>query len=231
MDRLKLDNGIELFKMALCQYIGVDYQPGISFSDTIPEVVKPQLIYTDHQQALLKRSEYNLLQKSTEAEKFKTKMKRGEYMPQFGVGAGAQYLDIRDDDGSGYGMVFGTIRIPISGWWEACHKLKERRFIEEQNKNEVTDHTEKLLLQMQQVRNTLDEAYKQTQLAEMSKQQAEENLRVNRDHYEAGLINVSDMLDAQAQLQQSCDQYTDALTQYQIVKVNYLQITNILSDK
>ena len=226
MDRLKLANGIELAKMALCQYIGVAYQPGISFSDTIPVVIQPQLIYTDHQQALLKRPEYGLLQKSTEAEKYQTKMKRGEYMPQVGVGVGAQYLDIIDDDGgSGYGMVFGTVSIPVSGWWEASHKLKERRIIEEQNRNTVTDHTEKLLLQMQQARNTLDEAYKQVQLAGVSVQQAEENLEVNRDHYDAGLIDVSDMLDAQAQFQQSYDQYTDALTQYQVTKVNYLQIT------
>jgi len=225
MDHLKLANGIELAKMALCQYIGVDYQSGIRFSDTIPAAVQPRLIYVDHQQALPGRPEYQLLQKSTEAEKYQTRLTRGSYLPQVAVGAGVDYLDIMGDDGSGYGMVFGTVSIPISGWWEASHKLKERRVIEEQNKNTVNDNTEKLLLQMQQARNTLDEAYEQVQLANVSVQQAEENLEVNRDHYDAGLIEVSDLLDAQAQFQQSHDKYIDALTNYQVTRVNYLQMT------
>ncbi len=225
MNRLKLANGIELSKMALCQYIGVDYDMDISFSDTIPGTIQPAQIYEDHHQALLRRPEYRLLQKSMEAEKYQTRMTRGGYLPQVGVGAGALYLDIMDEDGSGYGMVFGTVNIPLSGWWEASHKMKERRLAEEQNSNMVTDHTEKLLLQMQQARNTLDEAYEQVQLAKVSVRQAEENLEVNRDHYDAGLTDVSDMLDAQAQYQQSHDKYVEALTQYQVTKVNYLQLT------
>ncbi|MEN6457100.1 MAG: efflux RND transporter permease subunit [Prolixibacteraceae bacterium] len=225
MDHLKLANGIELARMALCQYIGVDYDPDISFSDTTPEIIQPGQIYADHHQALLRRPEYRLLQKSTEAEKYQTRITRGGYLPQVGIGAGAQYLDIVDEDGYGNGMIFGTVSIPLSGWWEASHKMKERRLAEEQNNNMVTDNTEKLLLQMQQARNTLDEAYEQVQLAEVSIRQAEENLEVNRDHYDAGLTDVSDMLDAQAQYQQSHDKYVEALTQYQITKVNYLQIT------
>jgi outer membrane protein TolC len=225
MSHLALANGIELAKMALCQYAGVDYSPGISFSDTIPAAIQPQLVYVDHQQAVLQRPEYRLLQKSTEAEKYQTKMTRGGYMPQVGIGAGAQYLDIMDDDGSGYGVVFGTVNIPISGWWEASHKLKQRHVIEEQNKNTVDDNTKKLLLQMQQALNTLNEAYEQVRLAGVSIQQAEENLEVNRDHYEAGLIEISDLLDAQAQFQQSHDQYVEALTQYQVTLTNYLQMT------
>jgi outer membrane protein TolC len=101
--------------------------------------------------------------------------------------------------------------------------MKERRLKEEQNRNLVADNTEKLLLQMQQARNTLDEAYQQVQLAEVSIRQAEENLKVNRDNYDAGVINASDMLEAQAQLQQSYDQHTDALDTLSVTKVNYIQ--------
>jgi len=39
------------------------------------------------------------------------------------------------------------------------------------------------------------------------------------------MVNISDLLDAQAQLQQSTDLYVDALTQLKLAKVNYLQIT------
>ena len=103
--------------------------------------------------------------------------------------------------------------------------MKEHRIREEQNKNKVNDTNEKLLLQMQQGQNLLSEAYKQVQLAKKSVSQAEENLRVNQNNYDAGMVNVSDVLDAQAQLQQSHNAYTDAFTQYRIAKVNYLQVT------
>ena len=121
------------------------------------------------------------------------------------------------------GMVFGSVNIPISGWWEASHKLKERRLREEQNANMVNDNTEKLLLQMQQARNSLDEAYQQVQLAEAAIRQAEENLKVSRDNYEAGMVNVSDMLEAQALVQSSNDNLTNFGCNYQIAKAKYLQ--------
>ncbi len=226
MNRLKLANGIVLSKMALCQYAGITYHPEISFADSLAAANNPLLIYTDHQQALANRAEYQLLQKSTEAEEYQTRMQRGEYLPQLGVGVGGQYLDkVMGDKNSTYGMVFGTVNIPISGWWEASHKLKERRIKEEQNQNMVADNTGKLLLQMQQARNTLDEAFQQVQLAEISIRQAEENLKVNRDNYEAGTVTVSDMLEAQAQLQQSHDRFTDTLAEYQLSKANYLRVT------
>jgi outer membrane protein TolC len=152
-------------------------------------------------------------------------MQRGEYLPEVAIGVGALYLDIMDDSGDGFGMAFGNISVPISGWWEAKHKMKERRIKEEQNRNMVNDSNEKLLLQMQQGRNRLNEAYKQLQLAKVSIEQADENLRLNQNSYEAGMVNVSDVLDAQAQLQKSHDDYTEALMQYKVASVNYLQIT------
>jgi outer membrane protein TolC len=225
INRVQLKNGIILAKMAFCQYIGVLYNPEINFTNNLDQTEPPQLLYTDHKEALLDRADYKLLQKSTEAEKYQTKLQQGEYMPQVGVGVGAQYLDIMNGKGTGYGMVFGSVNIPISGWWEASHKLKERRFKEEQNQNMVTDNTEKLLLQMQLARNTLDEAFKQVQLAESSIAQAEENLKVSHDNYIAGLINVSDLLEAQALLQSSKDKLVNFRGNYQIAKAKYLQVT------
>jgi len=225
MNHLRLSNGIEMAKMALCQYIGAEYQKGMAFTDELPEADDPQSVLTDHLKALPNRSEYQLLQKSTEAEKFQTKMQRGEYMPQIAVGVGAQYLDVMDDNASTVGMVFGTVRIPISGWWEASHKMKERKLKEMQNQNMVSDNTEKLLLQMQQASNSLTEAFQQVSLAQESVKQAGENLKVNNDNYRAGIINISDMLDAQAQLQSSKEMYIDAVTQYHLSEMNYLQVT------
>ena len=224
MNRLKLENGIVLSKMALCQHIGISYNPSIRFAENPVSPDDPYMIYTDHQQALTKRSEYQLLQKSTEAEKYQTKMQLGEYMPQLGVGVGAMYLDILDGKSSTAGMVFGSVNIPISGWWEGSHKMKERRLKEEQNRNTVADNIEKLLLQMQQARNTLDEAYQQMQLAKISIRQAEVNLKVCHDNYVAGIINISDLLEAQALAQSSNENMITIQCNFHIAKAKYLQL-------
>ena len=143
----QLTNGTELAKMAFCQYIGIEYNENINFTDDVKIDGMPEQYYTDHNEALKNREEYMMLQKSSEAEEYMTRMQRGEYLPQVAIGAGALYLDIMDDSGDGYGMAFGTLSLPISGWWEAKHKLKERRIKEEQNRNMVNDTNEKLLLQ------------------------------------------------------------------------------------
>jgi multidrug efflux pump subunit AcrB/outer membrane protein TolC len=225
MNRVKLSNGIILAKMAFCQYIGVLYHPEISFADDFGTLESPLLKYTDHQQTLPGRAEYKLLKKSTEAEKLQTTMLKGEYMPQFGVGAGAIYMDVMDDKSTTTGMIYSSIKIPISGWWEASHKLKERQFKEEQNQNMVADVSEKLLLQMQQAWNALDEAYQQVQLSEVSIKQAEENLKVSHDNFKAGMVTVSDLLEAQALLQSSIDNLTSSRSSYQVAMAKYLQVT------
>jgi len=227
MNRLKLENGIVLSKMALCQLIGISYNQSIRFAENPISPDNPQMIYTDHQLALTKRSEYQLLQKSTETEKYQTKMLLGEYMPQLGVGVGAMYLDVLDGKSSTAGMVFGSVNIPISGWWEGSHKMKERRLKEEQNRNTVADNIEKLLLQMQQARNALDEAYQQMQLAKISIRQAEVNLKVCHDNYAAGILNVSDLLEAQAIAQSSKENMISIQCNYQVAKTRYLQLTGM----
>jgi len=225
MNLLKLKNGLNLAKMALCQYIGIIYSEELNFTDGLGDAREPQFFYTDHEQALENRAEFQLLKKSAEAEKYQTRMRRGEYLPQLGIGAGGLYLDVMDGKSTTTGMVFGTLKIPVSGWWEASYKMKERSFKEQQNRNMVADHTEKLLLQMQQSRNTLEEAYQQVKLAEISVSQSEENLKVSRDHFSAGLISVSDMLEAQAMVQASKDNLIAARCGYRLAVTTYLQVT------
>lgn len=70
------------------------------------------------------------------------------------------------------------------------------------------------MLQTQKAWQDFTDAYKQVLLSEEAKSQAEENLKINQDSYDNGLTNVSDLLEAQAILQQSNDQLTDAIAGY-----------------
>ena len=91
--------------------------------------------------------------------------------------------------------------------------------------NNFRNNAELLILQMEKAWQDLTDAYKQYLLSEESKQQAEENMKVNDDSYKNGLIAVSDLLEAQALLQQTQNQLTEAKANYIIKKTNYLQVT------
>jgi outer membrane protein len=225
LNKSKLDNGKKLATMAFCQHIGVPYDSTITLKDELTVKEIPQSIYVENTEALKNRNEYSLLELSVEAEKLQTKMKLGEYLPQAGIGVSGMYMKFDEGKDRTLGMVFGTISVPISNWWGGSHELQERSIKEEIAENNFKNNSELLILQMEKAWQDLTDAYKQYLLSEESKTQAEENMKVNDDSYKNGLINVSDLLEAQALLQQTQDQLTDATASYIVKRTTYLQVT------
>ena len=83
--------------------------------------------------------------------------------------------------------------------------------IEQQKAEEqLVDNSELLKIRMQKAWNDVEESHQQLQIAQRSIEQAEENLRLNRDFYRAGTSKMSDLLEAQLLYQQSLDRRTDA---------------------
>ncbi len=225
LNKSKLENGRKLATMAFCQHIGIPYDSTLTLIDSLAVDGSPQLIYVENAEALKNRSEYYLLQASVRAEELQSYMKLGEYLPQAGIGVGGLYMKLDENKDRTFGMAFGTVSIPISGWWEASYTLQERSIKENIAQNNLKDNSELLMLQMQKAWQDFSDAYKQVLLSEESKAQAEENLKINDDSYKNGLIAISDLLEAQALLQQIQDQLTDAKTNYATKKTFYLQVT------
>lgn len=225
LNKSKVENGKALATMALCQHIGIAYDPAIELEDQLVVDGPPEPYHVDHQAALKGRPEFRLLEASVRAEELKTRIKLGEYLPQAGVGVAGLYMKMDETKGRTNGMVFGTVSIPISGWWEASHALGEQKAREEIAQNSMKDNADLLLLQMEKAWQDLTDADKQLKLCRESEAQAQENLRVNQDSYDNGLINVSDLLEAQALQQQARDRLTDAMAEYRVKLVYYLQVT------
>jgi outer membrane protein len=225
LNKSKLSNGIELAQMAFCQYLGLplDSQPILKDSLAIGE--SPQSLFVENSQVLKNRNEYKLLELSVRAEKLQTRITRGQYLPQVAIGADYQYLKFDESKGRTFGMIYGTLSMPISGWWGGSHELNKRKQEEQIAENSFNDNSEKLLLQMEKTWQDLGDAYTQYQLSEETKEQATENMKVNQDSYDNGLTAVSDLLEARALLQQAEDQLIEAKTNYLILKTKYLQVT------
>ena len=91
--------------------------------------------------------------------------------------------------------------------------------------DQLVDESQLLVLRMQNAWNALNNAYKQIGIARLTIEQAEENLRMNKDLYSAGTCTMTDLLEAQTLYQQGRDKYVEAFTEYEIKKREYLQAT------
>ena len=220
--KLKIRNGLSLVRMLLSQYCGLrDTSFAISYqTDAIPPLSTKQ----DHQQALLATAEYQLLGKQVEAANLQKKIAIGQNLPSVAVGAGYNYHNLLENNRS-FGMVFATVSVPISAWWGGSHAIKRKKLEQQQAQEQLADNAELLKIKMQSAWNSVEESYQQLQLAQLSIEQAEENLRLNRDYYNAGITKMSDLLEAQMLYQQSCDKRTDAFADYQNKLLEYRQAT------
>jgi outer membrane protein TolC len=193
--------------------------------DEWPAIESPDRFYVDPLSVLQSRTEYRLLEKAVQAARLQTRLKRGEFLPEVGVGMRSMIVKLDEADRRNHNVFFGSISVPISDWIAGAAEIKEHRLKEEIARNDLKDRSELLLLQMQKAWQDFGDSYQQVQLAEESKMQAEENVKVNEDSYRNGLTSVSDLLEAQALLQQTCDQLTDSRVEYMIKKTRYLQVT------
>ena len=218
--RLKLQNGISIVRLLLSQYCGLrDTSFVISYRTDAQSLL---LSRQDHNHALLGTAEYQLLGKQVEAADLQKKLAVGQNLPSVAVGAGYNYHNLLDNNHT-FGMVFATVSVPISDWWGGSHAIKRRKIEHQQAQEQLADNAELLKIRMQNAWNGVEEAYQQVLLAQRSIEQAEENLRLNRDYYRAGTSKMSDLLEAQMLYQQSCDKHTDAFAEYQNKLLEYKQ--------
>ena len=80
---------------------------------------------------------------------------------------------------------------------------------------------EQMLLELAQAANNLDEAQLECEIAERSLAQADENRRVSRSQYEAGMESLSDHLEAQTLWQQAWQTHVESRYQLYLKYIAY----------
>ena len=226
-NQVKVENGIRLSNQALCQLIGLEMQSILTLTDTLGDFsAMPNWGPVDNQPAVLGRKEKQLLDLQVDAEKLKKKMALGETLPHVTVGGTASYGNLIFDHFTANALAFATLQVPLTGWWEASHKLKQQDILIQKAENERADFIQKMYLETMQAWNNLDDAYNQYQLARLALQDAEANLHDVKADYDAGLVPVSELLEAQTLLLQAQNQRTDALIDLKIKAERYKALTN-----
>lgn len=223
---LKVENGIKLSTMFICQLIGIEYNENLTFRDNLPKRMNPEkLSEADVKNAVCRRRESQLLELQIQAEKLKKDIAIGESSPHLIVGASASYGNPVFDHFSANAMAFATLQVPLTGWWETAHKIRQQNFLIQKAENERTDLVAKMELETRQAWSNIEEADSQVALAETSVQNAAANLQDTKTNFEAGLVPVSELLEAQTMLLQTQNQLTDALIDLKIKTERFKTIT------
>ncbi len=223
-NRIKIENGIKILSLLLCNLTGAPADGFDIEMSGFPEVKAPLGYYIDPAEALAARTESQLLGKSIEAASLQHKLEVGKHLPTVAAGAGYIYHNLLDKD-EYPGMVFATVSIPVSSWWEGSYAIRRSRLGEMKADNTRTDMLQKLAVDIESKWNNLQESYLQAEIAGKSIESAEENLSISRDFYDAGTLPLTDLLSARTQLQMSHNQYTDACTDYYLKLSSYLRAT------
>lgn len=222
--RIRTKNGCTLLRRALAKHMGMpDEDIDV---DTIldKEIIAPEQLVINTQDALENRSETQLLDIWVEKSVLERKIAKANMLPILAVGGTANYSKLTADWQSRV-MGFVGIQIPLSTLWSERHEYKRKK-IEEQKANDFRqDKRELISLQIQDAYDNLESTYKQTQIAQKSISRAEENMRINREYYRNGITTMTVLLDAQRQQQQALTQYNAALSEYLQAKTRYLILT------
>ena len=221
--RIKLDNGLRLARRVLAQYIGAEGETDAA--DTVNTASMPPFLIQEvnNDNAVAATPEYKLLQKNVEVTRLQKQMEIGKNLPSIGIGATYSHYNMAEGMKNTFGMVFATVTVPISQWWGGAHAIKRRQIAEDVARRQLADNRQLLAIRIQKNRDDVNDAYKQLAIARKGIEQSEENLRLNRNFYQAGTVTMNNLLDAQQKYQQCRDRYIEAYAAWQIKIVEYEQ--------
>lgn len=225
--RLQLYNGIRLARQALALSIGLNINDSIIIAEQ--QVELEAVLPAD---SAVQGAEEHLLNLQIKAATLERNMALADALPQIVLGANYSYghwqmnlLKNGLGHNVGNGALFVTLNVPLTGWWETGHKLKEKQYAIEQARIDQQFIGSQLALRNKQAYDRMIEAAAIMQMREKTVAHAQEAYDQTRAHYEAGLMTISQVLQAQTSLTQAKADWTDAQIAYRVLTKRYRTLT------
>lgn len=230
---VQLRGGIRLAKMNLFNAIGQDYSmvkavadsaapfiDDIRLSDRLDDQREPETYYRDEEEIAAGMDENRLLELSVEAKRLEKKMALGEALPSVGVGASYGYSRLLN--GRFNGTVYAMVQIPVSDWGKVSRRVRRQEYQVQKAENEREYLSAQILLQVRQLWLDLTVAWDGMLLAQESMDVAQRTVDSLAESYRAGLVPLSELLQAQTSLRGASDAYLDAQIAYSRALTAYL---------
>tara|TARA_R110002050_G_scaffold233063_3_gene368804 strand:+ start:33774 stop:35015 length:1242 start_codon:yes stop_codon:yes gene_type:complete len=226
LDLTKATDGHTLLKLKIAQLTGMT-NTNFSIKDNITNDIGLVEEVSHYATAIENRPEIKMLNNAVAIEELQTKILQADRKPTiafnvsgiYANGKQINFSDASDDMTSYYGMV--NVNIPLFDWGGRKQKVKEQQFKVEAQKLELENTKELLSLQIKNAYLELQQAIKRVAITEKSLAQADENLRLNEDRFDAGTVIGKDVLEAQVLWQQAYSEVIDAKAMCKISQVNY----------
>lgn len=204
MTLAKVEDGLSLSRMLLCQTIGLPLDETITLADEGQEELPTAIVpaETDLQYTLDNRPELKSLALLEQISKQKIRLTRSEYLPSLAFVA--NYLVTNPSSFNGFENKFGgmwnvgvMLKVPIWHWGQGTHKVRAAKAEARIAAQQLAKARESIELQLSQSVLKVREADKRLVMATKNMEKAEENLRYANVGFREGVITASNVLEAQ----------------------------------
>lgn len=204
MTLTKVEDGLSLARMLLCQLCGIDLSTPIALADEDMENI-PLLTTDAHfdiSTAYTNRPEIRSLELATQIYKQKINVTRAEHLPS--IALMGNYMVTNPSVFNGFENKFKgmwnvgvMVQLPIWHWGEGIYKVKAAKAEARIAQYQLQDAREKIELQVNQSAFKVNEAGKKLVMTTKNMEKAEENLRYATLGFKEGVIATSNVLEAQ----------------------------------
>ena len=228
----RVNDGLVLSKMLLCQMIGLPMNDQITLADEDTKdlavvTLQPQL---DVDRAIENRPELKMLGNTVDMTKQATNILKAANLPQVALMGG--YAVSNPNVLNGFEKKFGgfwnvglLVRVPLWNWGDVAYKVRASKGATAIAHLELADAREKIELQVNQNTFKVDEANRRLTLAQTGIEKAEENLRTANLGFSEGVISPSVVMEAQTAWLQAQSQLIDAQI---AVKLSHVELQKAL---
>jgi outer membrane protein TolC len=197
-NRLRAANGAEIAQAAYNRRLGEPLDRAADLAEQVPEPESlPQDLATLVQLATERRTELAALGEQAKAYAQLAKVERSRVLPQISVSGGYNYLENQFLDDEEFAMAGVGVQWALFDGGQSRKRAaameRNRRATEDQR----ADAESLVALQVRQAWLGADEARRRVEVTGDAVEQAEENLRIARERYGAGLGTQTQLLEAE----------------------------------
>lgn len=217
MQLTQVEDGLALSKMLLCQLCGMPADTDITLADETKDNLElmPAEETVNIKEAIENRPEVKMLQNAIDISRQTTRMIKASNLPQVALTGG--YLITNPSLYNGFERKFSgmwnigvLVRVPVWNWFEGAYKVRASKTATSIAAMELDDIEEKIELQINQEFFKLREANKKLAMTTRNIERAEENLRCAELGFREGVMQTTDVMEAQTAWLQAQSQKIDA---------------------
>jgi outer membrane protein TolC len=226
MTLTKVNDGLVLSKMLLCQLCGLPIETQVTLADEESDRLEmaslsPQV---DMDQVATLRPELRMLQNSVDLSKQVTNILKAANLPQVALTGGYIATNPNAFNGfekklSGFWNIGVLVRVPIWNWGDVRYKVRASKGATAIANLEYDEAREKIELQVNQNTFRVSEANKKLAMAQANIERADENLRTANLGFSEGVISPTTVMEAQTAWLQARSQLIDAEIDVKISQV------------